>query len=515
MIQPTRRYSEYLAFGVIVLVFIVVRLPILWYHDVAYTYDQARDFLSGVRIVVDHNPVFIGPTTGVDGLFHGAWWYYFTGLSYLLFGSEPIRYYVAILLVHLIGVIFFYASTRRLFGVIIAMWGALHIATIDYFVSYRIFAGNNIFAAPFFMLFCLILMRFPNMQKKSIPLSLFLFGLAVGFVAEFELAFGIFLLPLTLLFLVVAIVKRYIVKSSTVYFLFGLLIPFTPRLLFELKNNFLQTRILLSFFSKPKLFTPRTYPEVLDERIHNFIYFFKDSFGTDRAALLAAVFISLIAIILLFRLFKRRSHPHDELEMHTTRMALLVSIMGGLFLISLWYRDTFWNYYYEGIQFAILLLFMSTWAATKIIHRKMYVIISVLLCCVMFLQVSSRLVGAFRYVPGESGLMVQESIVQYIVDRQKDDRIFCVRVFVPPVIPYTYDYLWLHHYLKRTVETPRYEYQKGTCWYIIEPEQKGYEFRLIKWKEKNIPIDATLIKNSEKIIKGISVSQYEQKTKQK
>jgi hypothetical protein len=69
----------------IILLFLWVRAPSIWHHEVIFTYDQARDFLAGARIIIDKNPVFIGPTTGIGGLFHGAWWYYFTAVIYLFF----------------------------------------------------------------------------------------------------------------------------------------------------------------------------------------------------------------------------------------------------------------------------------------------------------------------------------------------------------------------------------------------------------------------------------------------
>jgi hypothetical protein len=118
--------------------------------------------------------------------------------------------------------------------------------------------------------------------------------------------------------------------------------------------------------------------------------------------------------------------------------------------------------------------------------------------------------SAFNYKPAPTGLKVHESVVKYIADRQvaESQKIFCARVFVPPVIPYTYDYLWLHYYLNHIVDTPRQEYIDNKCWYIIEPEWNGFEYRRDEWKRKQIPEHVREIPGTRKVIYGIEVVQY-------
>ena len=80
-------------FCIICALFAYYRIPSLLAHYVAYTYDQGRDFIVGANIIRLHKIPFIGPTTGINGLFHGSWWYYLLVIPYIVFKGAPIGYY--------------------------------------------------------------------------------------------------------------------------------------------------------------------------------------------------------------------------------------------------------------------------------------------------------------------------------------------------------------------------------------------------------------------------------------
>lgn len=52
----------------------------------AFTFDQGRDFLQLYDLVYRHKLSLIGPPTGIDGVFHGVWWYWFLAPLFL---SQP------------------------------------------------------------------------------------------------------------------------------------------------------------------------------------------------------------------------------------------------------------------------------------------------------------------------------------------------------------------------------------------------------------------------------------------
>ncbi len=518
-LKKYKHWLPYILLGVIVLFFWLFRIKGLVREELIYTYDQARDFLAGARIIINRDPVFFGPTTGIGGLFHGAWWYYIVAATFLILGSDPINYYYVILLTQTISILIFYFIGKRLFGEKLALIGALNITVSEYFIGTSLFPSNHIFAMPSFLIYCLtlglILKNFSDKKYNNLIL-LFIFGLSYGFVAEFELAFGILLAPATILLIIIIkeLRKQLNNPRAILAYLFGIIVPFMPRILFELKNGFIQTQLLLNFFIKPKLFTPRTYSESFNERIGNFSFYLSNTFASDWF-IRAIIILGIVALSYFgYRLYRKqvsyKIDPNSQLTFRIRYFVSLVILLLSLFILSVGYRDTFWNYYFEGIQYGILILSLVGMSIIIDTIPKFSNIIIGVFVCILLIPFSQRLNGLdFGGERGPNGLHLQRKIVADIVESQKNERIFCARVYVPPVIPYTYDYLWLNHYLKKDVETPRYDFINNKCWYIIEPEQKGYEFRIDKWKELNIPKNATPVKGSEKTVNGISIIKYQ------
>lgn len=506
-------------FALIVLLFSYFRLTIIGSGNVAYTYDQGRDFLAGARMVVDRDLVFIGPTTGIGGMFHGPWWYYMTAFSFLVLGSNPLNYYYCLFGIHLITLIVWMWLVRRYFGDLLTVLSSSIIASAPYYVGSHTFAGNNILAIPSFTFFCLTLVsitfaREKHASKKSLLLLAFQFGLWAGFVAETELSFGIFMAPaiITLIIMSKELRTFFAKKYHILALVMGLGIPFLPRLLFEVKNQFLQTKVLLGFFTKPKLYNPRSYFDVFYERTHLFNAYMEQSVGTRMLFVAFAVSIMLIFIYVLYSRAKKKTSASVESTNTMLVIKQLSILLGGLFVFSLIYRDPFWGNYYEGIQAGFLLLFVAVLAFMRANLYHLFKGLILVLCVYVLLMGKERLQATMYFKATVSGVALQSSVVDHIVTIQKkrNERVFCARVFTPPVIPHTYDYLWFYYYREGAVETPRYNYLNGRCWYIIEPEWKGFEFRQTKWKEQNIPLDAMFIKGSEKVIEGITVAEYEQ-----
>lgn len=514
-------WTNFIIFGFIVLLFSYFRLTIINSHNVAYTYDQGRDFLAGARMITDKDPVFVGPTTGIGGLFHGVWWYYVTATSFLLLGSAPINYYYFLFIIHLITLILWYFTIKKIFGQTSATWSSAVIASAQYYVSSHTFAGNNILAIPAFTSFCIMLTALVKYSRSTLSLNkklviVFSIGLSAGFVAETELAFGLFLMPtLIALFTFSKEFRSFLLsRRSSITFVVGLIIPFVPRILFEIKNNFMQTQILLGFFTKPKLYNPKSYYEVLGERMLTFRGYIEQSLGSNYLLI-----VTLVALVIAVYFFFINPKLNDKYKLKSTKdssifssmMINLLIVLSGLFVFSLVYRDPFWSNYYEGIQIGFLLLAVIVLKYIESFSKKAY--FSLLLLVILSSAIISveRFSITYSWKTRLDGMKLQEDVVRYIVDyeNKSGDKVFCARVFTPPVIPHTYDYLWLYHYLEKNSETPRYEYIKNKCWYIIEPEWKGYEFRQIEWKKANIPLNAVPIFSTHRLFNDIEVVRYE------
>ena len=182
-------------FVFVCLLFISSRIPSLLAHYVAYTYDQGRDFIAAANIILIHKIPFIGPTTGVNGLFHGSWWYYLLAVPYLLFQGAPIGYYWFNFFVQFMMLIILMLFLKRELGILVSFLFGLFVAIAPYFNFMSLFVGNNSMVLPFLLIF-LICNYYLYKNKAQSPLLLFITGLSLVFIGEFELSFGIFLLPL-------------------------------------------------------------------------------------------------------------------------------------------------------------------------------------------------------------------------------------------------------------------------------------------------------------------------------
>ncbi|MFO0703161.1 MAG: hypothetical protein U0525_00335 [Patescibacteria group bacterium] len=514
------RFNKWITFTLfiaIVLVFSYFRLTIIGARNVGYTYDQGRDFIAGARIITDKNPVFIGPTTGIGGVFHGAWWYYFTALSFLILGPNPINFYISLFLLHLISLFVWFWGIRKNYDDLTALWSSLIIASGSYYVSNHVFAGNNILTIPSFtfMILTFISLLKNKLSDKSRLSLIFLLGIFAGFTAETELSFGIFLIPsLITMYLTIPFFRKLFknIKSYASFFA-GILIPFLPRLLFELKNGFIQTKVLLGFFTKPKLYNPRPYSDVIGERISIFKAYIEQALGSPWLVIFFA-FTLVLGIIIYIKLRKSNKSiifaKYNEIIKPTFALGVLLAL---LFLYCLVYRDPFWMNYYEGIQLGFLVIFLSITYSIYTVSKKYYLVATSAVVLLVLIITFSKGVEIYSWKSTMSGLKLPETIINYIVESQKskNEKTFCARVFTPPVIPHTYDYLWLTHYLAKDIDTPRYDFINNECWYILEPEWKGFEFRQVEWKKKNIPENTEEITGTRKIFNGIEVYKLKQK----
>lgn len=461
--------------------YLLIRLTPLLFHDVVYTYDQGRDFLKTAEVFLYKNPTFIGPTTGIMGLYHGAWWYYLLGIPFLLSKGNPIAFYYFVFLINLfINLLFFY-FLKKIFNEKIALFLFFLITFSPYFIGKSTFVGNTTFVFPFLILF--ILLNFFILEKKQENNKLlFLLGLSLGFIFEFEFGFGFLLIPLyfLLIFLFKDLRKIFLKFKNFIILILGIFIPIIPRFLFELKNGFIQTQTLINYLIKPHYFNPKPFDQIFNDRLLTFIDYVKGIFNHP-----------LIAFIFYFFVFKNLcSSFKKENVVYKKAYSFFTLLFFGLFVFANFYGDNFWRYYYEGIEYLIifiLALFFYQKKESPLINKliNFIVIVSFFIFIVNF--------SLKPNVEKSTGLITRERIVNFILEQEKDLNNYCVIVYTPPAIPYTYDYLFLYQEMKGRAKKPVNNWVNNQCWYIIEKDD--IKIRRENWIKNNVP------KNSKTIIR--------------
>ena len=463
------------AFCVICILFISYRIPSLLGHYVAYTYDQGRDFIAGANIILLHKIPFIGPTTGINGLFHGSWWYYLLTVPYLLFEGTPIGYYWFNFFIQFSLLIVLMIFLKKEFGSLVSILFGLFVSLAPYFILMSLFVGNNSMVLPSLLIF--LICNFYFFKNKDISVTLLFFsGLSLAFVGEFELSFGIFLIPLYVLaILLFTTLRKTIFQKKGLFFLFGIIVGFTPRILFELKNSFMQTKVLFSFLLHPKLYNnPAPYLSRVSERWILFQGYFFEMFNERFFAYIFLISIIFITVITVISVIKHKIKIQPVFLFYSY-------LLGGLFFLATLYKDFFWKNYYEGIHYLFLFVFITL--IGHFVHKKYLFTKRVILLSLLFGL--GILNGMYTWrtfinkVPFD-GLRVQESVVNHIMRNQNQNKEYCLRIYTPSVIPHTYNYLFLVNKMK-----PSTEWVNNICWFIVETD--SYKKRREDWLTTNEP----------------------------
>ncbi len=473
----------WLPYIILFLLFVYFRAKPIYYQTVPYTYDQGRDFLKAEEIVRFKNPTFIGPTTGIAGVNHGVWWYYFLAGNYAVFGGSPSGFYWGVLIMTLITTILFTAFLKREFGNYIAILFLLVVAVSPYFVGISIFAGNNILAPPFVLLF---IYSAYELFKTGKTKFVFLTALSLSLIFESEMPFGIFIIPsffvASLLF--AELRKLYRSRSSIFALLSGLILPFTFRILFEIKHNFSQIKGIIAFFNNPSKTHTQNFGGIAHDRALLFLSYFKEIFYENNNLLVFGVI--LIMLSLLICRFKTLSSFNQRI------FRFFVSMIALIFLFSLMYRNNFfWDYYLEGIQY-LLFFPMLLLLHTLNLEKSKRLIMGMIIFYVILVGAKVHYEFNNNRVP-QVGLRVDVATAQkvYSIVGKED---FCARIYTPPVVPHTYNYLF-HYSNLSGYKVPLDNFVNDSCIMIIDHDE--YSFRVEEWRKSNIPEGFTMVSRYE------------------
>ncbi len=467
----------------IITIFCYFRLKPIINQTVPYTYDQGRDFLKAQEIVTQKHLTFIGPTTGIEGVFHGAWWYYFLSMAYLIFNGWPSGYYYWLFFYSLLSVLSFALFIKKDFGEVFALLFLLMVSISPYFIVTAFFPGNNMLTPSFILLYIFALYRLLMTERRE---YIFILGLALGLVFETEVSFGLFLFPTFIVSVLFFKQLRLLGKNykNLLFFFLGAILPFIPRILFELKNKFLQTRSFLNFFVHPTATNALSLKGSFDYRLQAFINYFKNVFYNNSSLLAFLGLLVVMAPLLLLIHKKNFQKQYGLLKFFVLHILIL-------FFLSLAQKNNFfWGNYFEGIQY--FFLFIIILSLNLLAKAKFKFVPHIAIALFLILSLYSLIFNVFNTSKIQlSGLALTDSLVQRVY-HQVGHKNFCVRIYTPPVIPFTYNYLFSYYSHQKKMAPPSTNFVNNQCWYIIEKDV--YTFRIDKWRTENIPPKVLLLK---------------------
>lgn len=460
------KWLKSLTLLLIIFVFIYLRITPIINQTVPYTYDQGRDFLKIEEIFRDKNITFIGPTTGIQGVYHGVWWYYFLIVPYLTFSGWPLGFYFFLFFVNFLVNLGFFSFIKEKYGFATGVFFLSLVSVSTFFIRTAFFASNNILAPLAVMFF--IYSLYQAFQTKEKKYFIFI-GLSLGMIFETEMAFGLFIIPS---FFIVYLISKKL--ENLPFIIAGLILPSIPRIFFELKNNFSQSRSFLSYIFSGKKEHPVEFLGLIQERITTFWESWKSIFYQENHYM--AIFFILFLIVLFLN---RKS---DKIK--TAVAKFLVSIFLCVFIISLLNKNSFfWSYYIDGIQYIFIFLIIYAFYLIEK-NNKTKIIAYILLTIIIFLNIITFIKETGNKEIPTIGLRADDKIVKYIL-KKNQNKSFCLKIYTPPVFPFTYRYLFEYYTKKYSIDYPKDQPINKQCWYIIDFDED--KERIKDWTKKNIP----------------------------
>lgn len=477
-----------LFFALILLLGLYLRITGVLSNSFAYTYDVGRDMLQVQQIVENHKIPLIGQTTGLGGLFYGPWWYYILTPAFTLSGGNPQGVALFMVLVGLLVIILSYVVGEKIkgqrFGLVFASLVAFSPVMVG--LSNQIWNPN---IAPFFILLSLLSLFY--IQKKVHLTSWYLIlGLLLGLLLDTEIVFGV-LYIVSVIISYFWIVKRLPSVKNAIFLILGFLIILSPRLLFEVRHNFIMMRTLFApggvkeaIFSYSNIFTE------VPNRALTLFHQYSDTLANGNI-IIALIFLFLtVCAVFLARENKTKLFFKYFV---TCFIIVLVFLVGTTF-----FARAIWGHYLVGLPVFYLLSFACMleqfWKGkTKIISILAF-LIAVFFMINPIAQLQSITGKGWE---GDAAVYRNQVAVVDYVYKSANGKQFNYTAYTPVVHDYTYQYLFSWYGKKQYGYIPSGGVEKK-LYLIIEPDP-GYEGRITDWLKVREG-DGKAIE--EKVIKG-------------
>jgi len=469
-------YSLLLLVIIIALILRVYRIEDL----LGFYYDQGRDALVVWHLWHSGKLFLIGPVSGLAGIFLGPLYYYLITPFYILGGGDPRfpAFFLALLSVLALPVIYVIGKQMesRLAGFL-----AVFIASFSY---YLILAGRwlsnptPILFSSTLLLFCMCQI---TVEKSKKDFWWILVALLLGISLQFESASAVFYLPMIAVF---GLWQRKRLPTFKIFLMgcFIFLVSVFPQILF----NFRHENIIVKSFERV-LVQEKSFRNPLNKEN---IAFKKEYFCTVLNSKIfpsdnkyTPVFYGS-AVIGIFSFFKKNRKGFFTL-------AIFLGIPAVCYIFFQGNEGHIYDYYLTGYYMPMVLLFsVGIVAISNNILGKLILIWFVFI----FLIINGTHVKDFLTSPagGPVGITLgtEKAAVDWVYGNAAVFDKINVDVYVPPVIPHSYDYLFLWRGSKKCGEDLCglvYD-EKVPALYTLYEDDPQHPERLTAWleRQKNI-----------------------------
>lgn len=459
----------------------------------AYTYDVGRDLLVMRSFVLNHDIPFIGPTTGLGGVYYGPWWYYLLVPAFLAGQGSPEGIIAFMALTGVLSIFLGYFIIKKIgdsrSGLFVA--GLTSFSGVLLGLSQQIWNPN---LAPFF-LFVIVYTIMVILEKKREEITMFslffLLGVLLFLSIDTEIIYGI-LLSVGVSFFFVLFARHLLTLKRVCAFFLGGLFILLPRIIFEIKHTFIMSSHLLTnlFFHRQEEST-RSLLEKIPYVMKLLYDHWVATIGINNQII--GFFVLVFCLGILMKTQKKLTYLQKSL------LKLIVTVLVTFYLGLLLYDGSIWPHYFVGLP-VLFILFTGIifYAALRNYERYKTALLTISVIFIIMVAKPFTIWKSLTEKKFEDVATYKNhlAVVDYIY-KQADGKKFNYIVYTPPVHDYTYNYLfqWLGE--KKYGYAPSRE--KEQLFFVILEPDPGYPDRLKKWlkiREK----DGIIIK--EELVKG-------------
>jgi len=461
--------------SLLILIGAYLRIPGVLGNYFAFTYDVGRDMLAVYDIVFLHKIPLVGaifggaPSAGI-GIFYGPWWYYFLSLPYVLSFGNPQGVVLAMALIGIVTIFFGYLFGKRIGGNFLGLAFAALIAVSPILISLSSQIWNpNV--SPIIVIFCLAIIYRIYSENKPKLRYYFILGFLIALVIDLEIVFGV-LLAIGLILAVTVIKNKQIQFKSIISFFVGVFIIFSPRIIFELRHQFLMTTSLFKFLTT----SGNSQSSNLIKNFANIIVMIFNQFNSTIALNNEILGIIIILfIVLTTMLFYKKASLINKQFIKTSLIVLFTFLTGLIFF----HHDIF-GYYLIGLPVFYLLLFCLS-INLVIQNTKNYVIPGIIILVLFLINLNPVAIinnlGKSAWVGDASVYKNQLQVVDYIYGQARG-KSFKEQVYTPPIYDYPYRYLFKWYGPNKYHYGP--DNNSHLAFFILEPDLQ-YPSRLTDW----------------------------------
>lgn len=424
-----------------------------------FYFDQGRDALVIHEMIHTPKPVLVGPTTGLAGILRGPFFYYLLLPGYLIGQGSPVVAAIWLQIINIVGLYFIYLSAKALFSPTAGLVAVFLFGFSNHLVSLSRWLSNPspIFTTVPIMLYGLLqiikVKNHSSAKGSSEPQALRsvaeegselsaacsrsslwwpVVALMLGLNLQLEIASEIWFIPAVFLFFLFQ--KKYwpsvkTLTSSVLVFLLTLV----PQVLFDFRHGHIMFKAIKEHFANPQEPSFVFSLPKLSERW----YFFQDAFAT---ILIPQNYLYLTLVLLtipfMFLIIKKHKPLNYILPWLLFFSLLILSFYQGN-------QGNFYSYYLIGL-FPLFIILVSG-SIAHLFTKKLYSVVSVIILLFFaipnFILLKNFLIAGFDG-PEHISYGNQIQAIDWVY-QQAGSEPFNVDVYVPPVIPYAYDYLFL------------------------------------------------------------------------